>query len=352
MRSVRFHGPRDIRVDEVDEPVCAEGHVKMRPAYVGICGTGKLMGPLDVYHTANDLVSQMCTTPVTLGHEFGGVIEEVGHGVTRVFPGQKAVVRPTIFDKRCCSCRLGYEYCCDCIGFIGLSGYGGGMSNHIVAPEEHFYCLPDHMSLESAALIEPLAVAWHAICVSPFKAGDNAVIIGGGPIGICLVQALKLKGAKSIIVAELLANRQRLALDYGATHIIDPKEVDVPSRVRGLTDTVGADIIFDTAGVERALNSAIHACRTHGTIVNIAVWERSPAIQVNQLMYHEVNYMGAALYDEQSFREVIEAMSTGQLNPEKMVTDKIKLDEVAEHGIEVLLNDRGGHCKILVDAQT
>lgn len=199
------------------------------------------------------------------------------------------------------------------------------------------------------------------------------LIIGGGPIGICLVQVLKLKGAKNIMVAELLENRKQLALDYGATRIVDPKEVDVPSQVRGLTDTAGADVIFDTAGVERALNSAIHACRTHGAIVNIAVWESGPAVQVNQLTYHEVNYMGSALYDENSFREVIEAITTGEffnslpwgsssarltslllghLNPEKMVTDKIKLDEVVERGIETLLNDRGGHCKIVVDAQT
>lgn len=194
-----------------------------------------------------------------------------------------------------------------------MLGYGGGMSNHVVAPEEHFYNLPDDLPLESAALIEPLAVAWHAVSVSPFKPGDNAVIIGGGPIGICLVQVLRLMGAKNVMVAELLGNRKRLALDYGATHIVDPKEVDVPARVRGLTDAVGADVVFDTAGVERALNSAIHACRTHGAIVNIAVWERSPAIQVNQLMYHEVNYMGAALYDENSFRGVIEAICNGRL---------------------------------------
>jgi threonine dehydrogenase-like Zn-dependent dehydrogenase len=187
------------------------------------------------------------------------------------------------------------------------------MSNHIVAPEEHFYYLPDNLSLESAALIEPMSVAWHAVSISPFKPGDNAVIIGGGPIGICLVQVLRLRGAKNVMVAELLENRKRLALDYGATHIVDPKEVDVPARVRGLTDAVGADVVFDTAGVERALNSAIHACRTHGAIVNIAVWERSPAIQVNQLMYHEVNYMGAALYDENSFGGVIEAISNGRL---------------------------------------
>lgn len=191
-------------------------------------------------------------------------------------------------------------------------GYGGGMAKHIVAPAEHFYALPDNMSLETAALIEPLAVAWHAINLSPFKAGDNVLVVGGGPIGICVVQILKLQGAKSILVAELMENRKAMASNFGAKHIVDPREVDVPARVRELTDDVGADVVFDTAGVEKALNGAIEACRPHGTIVNIAVWKKRPTVSVNELMYNEVKYMGAALYDESAFRNVIRALSYGE----------------------------------------
>lgn len=185
------------------------------------------------------------------------------------------------------------------------------MAGQIVAPTEHFYALPENISLECAALIEPLAVAWHAVNESPFKYGDTAMVVGGGPIGIGVVQVLTLQGAKKIIVAELMDSRKQLATDFGATDIVDPRSVDVPNRVRELTGGVGADVVFDTAGVEKALNGAIDACRTHGAIVNIAVWEKTPNIQVNELMYHEVHYMGAALYDEGSFRDVIRAMSGG-----------------------------------------
>jgi threonine dehydrogenase-like Zn-dependent dehydrogenase len=186
------------------------------------------------------------------------------------------------------------------------------MAKHTVAPAEHFYPLPDNVSLEAAALIEPLAVAWHAVNLSPFKGGDNVMVVGGGPIGIGIVQILKLHGAKKIMVAELLENRKKFALEYGATDIIDPRTCDVPEKVRELTNGVGADVIFDTAGVEIALNGAISACRVHGTIVNIAVWEKRPSIRVNELMYHEVNYTGAALYDESAFRNVIQALNYGK----------------------------------------
>lgn len=106
-------------------------------------------------------------------------------------------------------------------------------------------------------------------------------------------------------------DRQRLCRNYGATHILDPREGDVAQGVRDITDGVGADVIFDAAGVEKAIIGAIPACRVQGTIVNIAVWEKSPSIPVNELMYKEVRYVGAALYDETSFLETIRAVNDG-----------------------------------------
>ncbi|KAJ5924566.1 hypothetical protein N7466_008753 [Penicillium verhagenii] len=351
--SVRFHGPGDIRLDELEEPVCGKGQIKMKPAYVGICGSDLheyTSGPVLIPKEPHPITGS--TYPTPMGHEFGGIIEEVGDDVKNLHPGQRAVVRPTIYDGTCSACKEGFNHCCENIGFIGLSGFGGGMSKKIVAPATHFYPIPDNISLEAAALIEPLAVSWHAVTVSPFKAGDSVLIVGGGPIGIGVVQVLKLQGAKHIMVAELMENRQRLCTELGATHILDPCEVDVASRVRELTGGIGADVIFDTAGVEKALIGAIPACKAQGTIVNIAVWEKKPAIPVNQLMYNELRYMGAALYDEKSFLDVMQAISDGQLEPERMITSRIPLDQVVDGGFKALLEHRDKHCKILVDVQS
>ncbi|KAJ6003498.1 hypothetical protein N7451_006045 [Penicillium sp. IBT 35674x] len=352
MKSARFHGPGDIRVDTIEEPTCGKGQVKMRPAYVGICGSDLheyLGGPVLIPQSPHSITGS--TYPVSMGHEFGGIIEEVGDGVTHLSPGQRAVVRPTIFDGTCSACKQGHKHCCEHIGFIGLSGYGGGLSKKIVAPAGHFYPLPNNISLEAAALIEPLAVAWHAVSLSPFKPGDNVLLVGGGPIGVGVVQVLKLQGAKNIIVSELMDSRQRLCRNYGATHILDPREGDIAQGVREITGGVGADVIFDAAGVEKALVGAIPACRVQGTIVNIAVWEKPPSIPVNQLMYKELRYVGAALYDEKSFLDTIRAVNDGQLRPEGMITSRITLDEVVEKGFKTLLEHKDEHCKILVDVQ-
>ncbi|KAI9374723.1 chaperonin 10-like protein [Aspergillus egyptiacus] len=350
MRAIRFHGPEDIRLDQIEEPTCGKGQVKLRNSYCGICGSDLheyTSGPVLIPKEPHNITKT--TSPIIMGHEFGGVVEEVGDGVTHLSPGQKVVVRPTIFDRKCPPCKLGYEYCCDNIGFIGLSGYGGGFAEHVVAPAEHFYPIPDNVSMEAVSLIEPLAVAWHAVNLSPFREGDNVLIVGGGPVGLCILQVLKLRGAKSIMVAELMESRKTSAEEFGATHVLDPTKVDIAKTVRKLTDGIGADVVFDSAGVEKALDGAIDASRIHGTIVNVAVWEKRPHIRINEMMYHEVKYVGAALYDEKSFMDVIDAISKGQLKPEGMITDKIRLEDVVEKGFKTLLKDRATHCKILVD---
>jgi threonine dehydrogenase-like Zn-dependent dehydrogenase len=116
-------------------------------------------------------------------------------------------------------------------------------------------------------------------------------------------------------------NRKKFCTDYGATAILDPGEVDVTKRVRELTGDVGADVVFDTAGVEKALPGAIAAVRVQGTIVNLAVWEGNPSLPVNDLMYKEVRYMGAALYDEQSFLDVIQALNAGECYLDAMIVE-------------------------------
>ncbi|OQD79036.1 hypothetical protein PENANT_c065G11578 [Penicillium antarcticum] len=358
MKSVRFHGPGDVRVDDVKEPSCGQGQVKVRLIrpfttsanakldaadlcwhlwlWPVICGMFFLQwtdlheyvsGPMLIPRQPHQITGSKY--PVSMGHEFAGIIEEVGEGVSHVVAGQRAAAHAFNFQ-----------------------GYGGGMSEKIVAPADHFYAIPETVSLEAASFIEPLAVAWHAVKISLFKPGDSVLIVGGGPIGLGVLQVLKLQGASNIIVTELMDSRKDLCLYYGATNIIDPRETNVAQKTRELTGGVGADIIFDTAGVERALLDAIPACRTQGTIVNIAVWEKRPSFPVNQLMYNEIRYVGAALYDEASFLETIQAFSDGHLNPEAMITARVPLDEVVEKGFNALLEHRDRHCKILVEVQS
>ena len=160
--------------------------------------------------------------------------------------------------------------------------------------------------------MEPLSVGWHAVKISPFKTGDSVLVLGGGPIGLAVIQALKAKGAEKIIVSEVSRRRREFAKHFGAHYVLDPTKDDVVAKVRELCDGWGANMAFDTAGVQAGLDQAILAIRARGTLVNIAVWEKTAIITPNWLVFREKKYMGIATYQEGDFQEVIDAIASGE----------------------------------------
>ncbi|KIW82049.1 chlorophyll synthesis pathway protein BchC [Fonsecaea pedrosoi CBS 271.37] len=352
MNAVRFYGQRDIRLDQIPVPAVKPGQVKIAPKFCGICGSD-----LHEYLGGANLIPQEGhphpitgeTLPLTLGHEFSGVVEEVGEGVEKVKPGDRVCVQPTIYDGSCRACKRGLVNCCDKNGFVGLSGWGGGLCEHMVVPESCVKPLPDNIPLEVGALIEPLAVGWHAVDISPYKDGDSVLVLGGGPIGLAVVQALVGRGCKNIIVSEVSGRRREFAKQFGAHHVIDPVKADVVEEVEKLTSGEGADVGFDAAGVQVAVDTAFKAIKARGTLVNIAVWEKRATLQMNDIVFRERGYMGVATYALGDFEAVIKAISTGAMKPAGMITKTIKLDQVAEEGFKTLIEDKENHVKILVD---
>ena len=162
------------------------------------------------------------------------------------------------------------------------------------------------------ALVEPLAVAWHAVKISPFKPGDSCLVLGGGPIGLAVVMTLKAKGAGMIILSEIASRRRQFAKDFGADHVLDPTKDDIPARVRQICDNKGANVAYDAAGVQAGLEQAITSVRARGTVVNIAVWEKKATIMPNHFAFRERSYMGIATYQAGDFQEVIDAIGSGK----------------------------------------
>ena len=353
MKAVRFHGKEDLRFEDIPEPKCGKHQVKVAPAWCGICGSDLheyLGGPSICPTKPHPITGE--SVPLTFGHEFSGVIEEVGDEVSDKFKvGDRVVVQPIIYDGTCGACKDGAINCCELNGFVGLSGWGGGLSDHIVVPEYTLYKLPDNVPLDIAALIEPLAVGWHAVNASPFKAGDSVLILGGGPIGLCVVQALKARGCEKIIVSEISSMRKQYAKDFGAHYVLDPTKDDIVARCRELADGRGVNVVFDAAGVQAGLDQALLALRAKGTHVNIAVWEKRCSFHPNDLVFRERTYMAVATYVKGDFEAVIQAISEGKLPMcEKMITKRIGLKDVVEEGFKALVKDKDNQVKILVKA--
>ncbi|AGA59481.1 theronine dehydrogenase-like Zn-dependent dehydrogenase [Thermobacillus composti KWC4] len=349
MKAARWYKAKDIRVENVEEPKVTAGHVKIEVAWAGICGSDLheyAAGP--VFISAN--VPHPVTgelPPITMGHEFSGTVVEVGEGVTKVKPGDKVVVEPIICCGECAACRQGKYNVCRKLGFVGLSGRGGGFSEYVVAEERWVHKMPEGLSLEQGALVEPAAVALHAVRQSKLKAGDKAAVFGTGPIGLLVIEALKAAGASEIYAVELSKSRAAKALELGATAVVNPAETaDVPGRIHELSGG-GVDVAYETSGALPVLQQAVESTKPcEGETIIVSLWEKDPVIKPNLMVLTERSMKGIIAYRD-IFPAVLELMTRGYFPADKLVTKKIKLDDIVPEGFEALVNDKE-QIKILV----
>lgn len=179
------------------------------------------------------------------------------------------------------------------------------MSEFVVMPAEAIFPLPSNVDLDIGALVEPLAVAWHAVDASPIAdlKDPQCLVIGGGPIGLAVVQVLLARGAKKVICAEVAKKRQEFAKEFGAHHVLDPTKVDIESTSLELCGGLnGPDLVFDCAGVPKSLETACKAVRSRGTVVNVAIWEKEVPFNPNWLVFREAAYKAVLGYQKKDFK--------------------------------------------------
>ncbi|KAK9897456.1 hypothetical protein P389DRAFT_57264 [Cystobasidium minutum MCA 4210] len=333
-----------------------DGKDRMRAAvyYDGICGTD-----LHEWHDgANFHPKPGCPHPVSglnlplvIGHEFSGTIEKVGSSLEGKYKtGQKICAQPDFGCGKCDVCKSGNRNVCQKMGFVGLSGPPGGLGQYTVLKPENIHVLPNNISLDAGAMIEPLAVAWHATRKADVKAGDVCLVIGSGPIGAFVIRSLKAQGVKRIICAEPAKERQGIAKHSGADNIVNPTKEDVAEVCMKLTDGRGVDVAFDAAGLPNGatLNMAVKCTRSLGQITNIAIYGAPVNFDLHALYMGEKTLNGIIGYTAQDFKDVIQAVSDGRIECEDLCTARIQLDNLVEGGFKELINNKETHVKILV----
>lgn len=192
-------------------------------------------------------------------------------------------------------------------------------------------------------------MAHHAVSAAPISGTTTALVLGGGPIGLAVIQCLRARSVRKIIVSEVSTSRQRFAREFGAHHVLDPKTYDVVKMTRELSGAGGCDVVFDCAGVPASLEAACQAVRVQGTVVNVAIWEGAVPFNPNLLVFREARYMAVLGYQRRDFEAVVDLLDEGVLKPSRMITGKIQLDDLVEKGIKALVNDKESHVKILVE---
>ena len=345
MRAAVYYGPNKLEVADVPEPDPTPGTVKVKVGFNGICGTDLheyYAGPIFIPTTPHPLTGQQL--PLTMGHEFSGVITEVGEGVTDYAAGDRVAVMPLYRCGHCGPCRAGTYNICQQIGFHGLMS-DGGMAEYTVVPTDMLHRLPDNVSMELGALVEPMSVAYHAATLGEPNVDGTSMVFGAGPIGIGLWFALRGKGVEDVFVVEPSATRRESIEALGA-RTLDPTAVDVAAFIADHTNGAGADAVFDAAGVAPAVATALACIGARRPMVSVAIYEKPLTTPLLNLVMNESRIQGSLCYTADDFEAVIALMAEDKYDTTGWVTS-IPLDDVVDEGFEAL--HAGTKMKVLVD---
>lgn len=348
MKAALFFGKEDVRVEEVPEPGRpGPGQVKLHNAFSGICGSDLHFYffpealPWDV-NQSHPLTG--ATLPQVLGHEFAGTVVEIGEGVKDVKVGDRAAVFPlTVSCGECAACRRSLRFSCPMMASLGASAPGGGLSEYTTVNASALHLLPENVDLRMGALVEPMAVGWHAVARTGVETGGTALIAGAGPIGIGAWFAFKARGVDKVLVSEPSADRRKIIAALGAT-VVDPVNEDLAASVAEFTHGAGVDVAVEAAGAGSAITSALASLVPGGRVVVVSLHEHPMEFQPTHLMMGETEIVGAVGYLPEEFDAVIAAMANGVYDLTGWVQE-IPLTGIVE-AIHALRNGTGA--KILI----
>src|SRR5262245_54501066 len=345
MLAVRLHGNRDLRVDEMPEPESVgPGQLRVMPQWCGICGTDLheySHGPL---YTPADLLPQV------IGHEFSAVVAETGAGVHDLRPGDRVAVLPHVFCGMCYYCVRGRQGLCSSLRLTGVTWPWGGLAEQAVVPASQAVRLPDDVSFEQAAVLEPVATVVHGVERSGLKPGDNVLITGAGPIGQLAMRVAAAGRAGQIFVSEPQAARRAAAGRNGASATFDPGSADVAREVLERTGGLGADCAIECSGSQDGLDACVASVRRAATVAVIALHLGDRTVQPEGWVWRDLTVAGVWSFKIWDTPRILAQIAAGYLPVEKVITSRIAMHQIVPDGIERLADPEGDQVKILVAA--
>lgn len=319
MKAVVFYEPNRFAVEECPMPGVGESDVLVKVHSAGICGT-------DIHILHGEHIVRY---PVIPGHEFSGEVVETGSQVRNVQVGDRVTVDPNIVDHTCFFCRRGEINLCENLTAVGVN-YNGGFAEYCSMPAVQAYKIPDSVSLDEAAMAEPLACSIHGIDRANIVPGDDVVILGAGGIGLMMVQLARIAGAKNIIISEPDKKKREMAGSMGANAEIDPLTQDVKDEVFRLTD-VGADVVIESAGRMETAELAVTLARRGGTVLQFGVVSPDKMVKINpyDVFFRELTIRGSFV-NPFTHARAVELLASKQMNVTPLVTHRFSIDRIAE----------------------
>lgn len=374
MKAIVYHDKGDVRYhDDFREPVIRHGEdVKVKIHYCGICGSDlKEYTDGPIFFPESDKTNPISDLPYpqAMGHEMSGEVVEIGKDVKDFEIGDKVVVEVTgtcqdrdrfpeaanEFEGKCSACQDGLYNACDKLALQGLGVDDGGLSEYCVTSYKKLIKFDESIiPMDVAALIQPIAVSWHAVRVSHFKPGQSALILGGGPIGLTTILALKGQQVNKIVVSEPAKIRRDLAEKLGAI-VFDPTDKSKEECIRELKklspDGNGFEHSYDCSGVPITFDIALQCLKVRGCFTNIAIWSnKSVPVYPQQITFQEKFITGSICFVKQDFEEVVDAFHKKRIPIDEvklLITSKVHLSNGVEQGFDELINHKEKHVKIL-----
>ena len=341
MRVGLVAGREQIELREFPDPTPEPEKAVVQISHCGICGTD-----LHAFDQGGFYNPAIC------GHEWAGTISALGAGVEHLHEGDRVGIGIAPACGRCPECRSGDAAHCSA-ALLGMLGIGplaaphGGFASAIGVEAARLYPLHPKLSDLEAAMLEPATVAIHALRRAPLRLGDSVIVLGAGPIGLLVLQCALLAGAGSVVVVEPEPSRAKLAARLGATLVLDPGAEDFESKVRELCGPLGADVVFECAGIPATIDQAVGLARRGGLVSLVGLANVPAQIVPGAWLAREVRLVASLGYLHEEFEVAMQLVADGRLRLEPLHTETVGLDGM-EHAFRRLLAGEGA-VKILVD---
>ena len=318
MLRVTLSTPEHLVFDQTEVPSPGKGEVLIRIRRVGICGSD-----IHAYYGKHPTVF----LPVVQGHEFSGTITALGEGADRFRPGMAVTVRPQLVCGECYYCRHGHENVCSHLRVLGCQ-VPGAAQEYLCVPQNLVIPLPDGMSFDDGAMVEPVAVAVSAVrAFQKNIKGKNILVLGAGTIGNLTAQAAKGLGAASVTVTDLSDAKLEIARECGIDFTVNPRKEDLEKALERNYGVDGLDGALECVGVEATINQAIRVCRKESEIIVVGVYAQRPAIDMIDVQEKELRLTGTLMYLEEDWRIALDLIQNGKIRLDPLKSAGFPLGE-------------------------
>ena len=332
--------PGKIEFREIETPVPKAGEVLIRIMKIGVCGSD-----IHVWHGKHPFTSY----PVTQGHEVSGEIAALGAGVENLEVGQKVTIQPQVVCGKCYPCRHGKYNLCETLKVMGFQTTGVA-SEYFAVDAAKVTPLPQEMSFDEGAMIEPLAVAVHAVRKFGDMQGVRVAVLGAGPIGILVAQAAKGMGAESVLITDISDLRLEKARQCGVDFCVNTREADFGEALVSSFGPDKADVIYDCAGNNVTMGQAIRCARKGSTIILVAVFAGMAEVDLAVLNDHELDLNTTMMYRNEDYLEAIELVRAGKVDLKPLISKHFAFRDYAE-AYRYIDENRETTMKVIIDVQ-